>query len=265
MWPANLILIMRYFIELAYRGTNYCGYQIQPNGVSIQGTIEEAISTILNRKTSVVGCGRTDAGVHASQYYLHFEYEGEFPKAFLKRLNNFLPKDIALRRLFPVTDDMHARFDAKKRSYEYYVDFYKDPFRYETAYYFYAGPNLLLEKLNEAASLLLEYQEFKPFCKSNSDAKTMICHLTTSKWEIQENGLVYHISANRFLRGMVRLIVGACLLVGEGKLSIEDLKTALERQEPLKKSWSVPPQGLFLSEVIYPPFERGGEDGQFIF
>lgn len=242
---------MRYFIELAYKGTKYCGYQKQLNGTSVQGTIEEAISTILNTPTPVVGCGRTDAGVHASQYYLHFETEKELPAAFLNRLNKFLPKDIAFKRLFPVNEDIHARFSATKRSYEYYVDFHKSPFRNETAFFYYAAPNLDFSKLNQAATLLLKYQEFKPFCKSNADNKTNICHLYHASWELEEHGLVFYISANRFLRGMVRLIVGTCLLIAEGKMDLEDLKVALDQQIPLKKSWSVPPQGLFLSEILY--------------
>lgn len=244
---------MRYFAELAYKGTNYHGWQIQPNAISVQEKIEKAFSTILNTEIKVVGCGRTDTGVHASQYFLHFDFTGELPHRFINRINQFLPKDIAIRRIFEVDQEAHARFDAQKRSYEYHIVFDKAPFEIETAWYYYMAKKLDLKKLNEAANLLLKYEDFFPFCKTNHDALTMKCNLQKCEWVRDEkNGrLVFHISANRFLRGMVRLIVGMCINVAIGKLSLEKVKKAMDEQKILDKSWSIPPEGLYLSEVKY--------------
>lgn len=244
---------MRYFSELAYNGTNYNGWQKQPHSPSVQETIERAFSVILGTTIETTGCGRTDTGVHASQFFLHFDFEGEFPDAFINRANKFLPPDIAIRRIFPVKENAHARFDATRRSYEYHLIFEKNPFTTNTIWHFPFAEKPKLEQVQEAAELLLEFDNFQPFCKTHSDAKTMKCDLTRSEWEINEKngGWIYHISANRFLRGMVRLIVGACLNVGLGKISMEDLRQALREQTMLKKNWSVPPQGLFLTEVRY--------------
>jgi len=245
---------MRYFAELAYKGSNYHGWQRQPNAPSVQQTIEEAMSIILGTQTAIVGCGRTDTGVHASQYFIHFEFEGEFPKGFHSRLNKYLPTDIAIRRIYEVSPTAHTRFDATYRAYEYHVVFNKDPFLTESAFYFPYGKKVDFERMQDAASLLLNYDLFFPFCKTNSDAKTMLCDLKRSEWIWKKEGehLVFHIAANRFLRGMVRLIVGMCLNVAIGKVSLEQLKEAMNNQTRLKKSYSVPPNGLFLSEVRYP-------------
>ncbi|MCC6726849.1 MAG: tRNA pseudouridine(38-40) synthase TruA [Saprospiraceae bacterium] len=244
---------MRYFSELAYRGTNYNGWQRQPNAPSVQQAIEEAMATILGGAIEVVGCGRTDTGVHASQYFMHFDWEGSLPKEFLRRLNKLLPADIAIRSIYEVAPDAHARFDAVRRSYEYHVVLDKNPFGEDTTWHFPFFDKLDLENVQAAAALLLQYKEFQPFCKSNTDVHTMECTLLRSEWVFDEKArrLVFHISANRFLRGMVRLIVGMCLNVGLGKVSIDEVRQALEQQSLLKKSWSVPPNGLFLTEVVY--------------
>ena len=244
---------MRYFSELAYKGTNYHGWQRQPNALSVQERVEEAFSTILNERIEVVGCGRTDAGVHASQYYLHFDFDGTIPKGLVKRVNLFLPKDIAIRRVFEVGETMHARFDAIMRSYEYHIVFEKTPFEIETAWHYYLAKKVNINILNEAATLLLYYKEFSPFCKTHHDAQTLECDLYRCEWVLDEKKgrLVFHISANRFLRGMVRLIVGMCTNVATGKLPLEKVKAAMDSQIMLEKSWSVPPEGLFLSEVKY--------------
>ena len=243
---------MRYFSELAYKGTNYNGWQRQPNAPSVQQTIEEALATILTA-IEIVGCGRTDTGVHASQYFLHFDFEGKFPKEFRRRLNKLLPEDIAIRSIYEVAATAHARFDATRRSYEYHIVLDKNPFLTDTAWYFPFFEKLDLEKTQAAAALLLNYQAFQPFCKSNTDVHTMECALYRSEWVFDEatRSLVFHISANRFLRGMVRLIVGMCLNVGLGKLELDEVRHALDRQVLLKKSWSVPAEGLFLTEVRY--------------
>jgi len=245
---------MRYFIHLSYRGTNYFGWQIQPQDVTIQGTIESALSTILNSKISITGCGRTDTGVHAKQYVAHFDNPKTLPEGFLPRLNKFLPKDIAIHSLEQVHPDKHARFDAYHRAYEYHLDFEKNPFGIDTAYYFYAAPKLDIARMQEACALLMTYEEFFPFCKTHHDAKTLICHLTRCEWVVVEEGkkLVFHIAANRFLRGMVRLIVGMSLNVGLGKISIAEVKAAMDEQRMLEKSLSVPAHGLYLRDIRYP-------------
>jgi tRNA pseudouridine38-40 synthase len=213
-----------------------------------------AFETILGAQIEVTGCGRTDAGVHASQYFMHFDYDGNFPKAFLSRVNKLLPPDVAIGRIFKVPENMHARFDALKRSYEYRVVFDKNPFETYTAWHFPFYEKLNLQKVHNAATLLLEYREFAPFCKTHSDAQTMKCDLFRSEWQLDATGrkMTYFISANRFLRGMVRLVVGMCLNAGLGKIDLEDVHQALRTQTLLKKSWSVPPEGLFLTEVKYP-------------
>lgn len=244
---------MRYFVELAYNGTHYFGWQRQPKQITVQEKIEHAFSTILRTQIAVMGCGRTDTGVHAMQYFLHFDMEGEFPKAFLSRINKFLPKDISIFRIFPVAADAHARFDAYHRAYEYHLTFIKNPFQQETSFLFPFPQRPDMDLMTAAAQLLLEYKEFFPFCKTNTDAKTMICDLKRAEWVLNEdgNGMVFHIAANRFLRGMVRLIVGMSLNVGTGKVTLEELKQAMDTQSRLKKSWSVPPQGLFLKDIKY--------------
>lgn len=242
---------MRYFAEIAYNGAHYYGWQRQPQQISVQQTIEDSFSTILGTTIEIVGCGRTDTGVHASQYFFHFDFDGEFPKAFLRRINKFLPKDILIFDIFPVNKDAHARFDATSRSYVYHLELLKNPFRQQTAYYYPYPQKLNFDHLNEAAALLMNYGEFFPFCKTDSDVNTMKCTLTQSHWTREGAALSFHISANRFLRGMVRLIVGMCLNVGMGKTSIQEVEEALSNQTRLTKSWSVPPEGLFLKDIKY--------------
>ncbi len=254
---------MRYFLKLAYNGTNYHGWQRQPNDVSVQQTLEEAFSMMLRTPIEMMGCGRTDAGVHASEFYTHFDLPEEqwaavnvdknFPDSFLGRMNNFLPKDISLSDLIPVAADAHTRFDAKKRSYEYHIVLEKSPFETQTAVYIGYKEKLDFDKMQEAAKLLLNYGEFNTFCKTHTDAKTRFCKIMRSEWVEVDDGKrwVFHISADRFLRGMVRLIVGMCLNVGLGKLELETVKTALDNQTTLTKAHSAPPHGLFLTEVKY--------------
>ena len=244
---------MRYFAKLAYNGANYSGWQIQPNTPSVQETIEQAMSLILGTTINITGCGRTDTGVHASAYFIHFDFDGGFPQGFVNRINKYLPADIVIYHMMPVKPDAHARFDAYYRSYEYHISFDKDPFREKTNWHYPFIDKVDFKKLQQAANLILQYEEFAPFCKTNSDAKTMFCDLKASEWVIlaDERRMIYRVAANRFLRGMVRLLVGMCLYVATDKLTLEEVKTALDNQTPLPKSYSVPPNGLFLNEVRY--------------
>jgi tRNA pseudouridine38-40 synthase len=243
---------MRYFLELAYNGTRLCGWQRQPNAPSVQERIEDAFTLILRQPIELMGCGRTDTGVHARYYVAHFDFEGDFPKSFLQRANKMVGHDIALKKLSAMPDEAHVRFDAYSRSYEYHISFVKNPFTTETEWFFPLYTTLDTQAMQKAAEILREYEDFAPFCKTNSDAKTMKCQLSCSEWIFEGDKAVFYISANRFLRGMVRLIVGACVNVGLGQMSLEDLKTAMDEQSTLQKSYSVPPTGLFLTEVKYP-------------
>ena len=254
----------RYFLTLAYRGTRYSGWQIQPNAVSVQATIEDVLSTILQEKVDITGCGRTDAGVHASYYVAHFDAEKALPPRFLNALNSLLPADIAIYSVQEVSPEAHARYDAFERSYEYHVTFRKDPFTTETAWFYPQFHKLDLEKMDETAALLPQFEAFFPFCKTDSGVDAYHCTLTHASWERRDDGhgLVFHVTANRFLRGMVRLIVGACIQTGMGQLPVAAVREALEKQVHLPKSLSVPPQGLFLTKVRYPEGGlRGTVDG----
>lgn len=247
----------RYFIQLSYLGTHFCGWQKQPHDKGVQETLENALSTILGESIECTGCGRTDTGVHARNYIAHFSYGGEFPPRFLGRLNRFIGADISIHGIFPMHETAHARFDATRRTYQYHLLFEKDPFRTHTAYYYGDKNRLHLELMQEASLLLMQYDAFFPFCKSDNDAGTMLCQLSECHWryESQTDELILTISSNRFLRGMVRLIVGMCIQVGEGKLSLQTVKEVMETQTRLAKSLSAPPQGLFLNHIQYPyPF-----------
>jgi tRNA pseudouridine38-40 synthase len=243
---------MRYFAEIAYKGTRYCGWQRQPNGVSVQEKVEDALSMLLGGGIAVTGCGRTDTGVHASQYFLHFDTEQAIAEGVVGRLNRILPPDIVVYRIMEAGEAWHARFDAVQRSYVYHIALRKDPFHAETSWHFPFFNRLDLDRVQAAARLLTEYGSFYPFCKSETDAKTMLCRLSRAEWILGESRYDFHITSDRFLRGMVRLVVGMCLNVGLGKLELGEVREALEAQKRLRLSWSVPPEGLFLNEVVYP-------------
>jgi tRNA pseudouridine38-40 synthase len=244
---------MRYFLELAYNGTRFCGYQEQPNQITIQSQIEEKLSILLRTPTKIVGCGRTDSGVHALQYIAHFDAAEILTADFVYHLNSLLGKDIVCYQLIEVAEDAHARFDATSRSYQYVVDLVQNPFRQETAYYCRFGNQLDVAKMQAAAKLLLNYKDFTTFCKSKTDNKTNLCDLRQSEWVFDEEKkqLIYQVTANRFLRGMIRLIVGMCLNVGKGNIPIELVKTAMEEQTILKSAHSAPAEGLFLMDIKY--------------
>nr|WP_322623554.1 tRNA pseudouridine(38-40) synthase TruA [uncultured Flavobacterium sp.] len=242
---------MRYFISFAYNGKNYCGWQYQPHSPSVQETLNKALSTLLRTPIDATGAGRTDTGVHATQMYAHFDYDGEIDSdALTKRVNAFLPKDIVVYRFIPLHDEAHARFDATSRSYEYHIHTFKDAFIHEGSWFNFHP--LDVEKMNEAAQVLFDYIDFKCFSKTHTDVKTFNCKITEARWEQQGNKLVFHISADRFLRNMVRAIVGTLVEVGLGKSSVEDVRNIIESRDRNKAGFSVPAHGLYLTKVIYP-------------
>jgi tRNA pseudouridine38-40 synthase len=244
---------MRWRIELSYLGKGYCGWQKQPGDITVQQTLEECFSTILREPIEITGCGRTDAGVHARSYVAHLDVTSvTYTPKILYQINAVLPPDIAVHSIHEVHSDFHARFDATERHYRYYIHFEKDPFVQDLSFYFNHSSALNKEDMQAFAVLLTDYNAFFPFCKTGSDITTYNCNVTESKWIFEDKKATYSIKANRFLRGMVRLIVGAGLNVGLGKLSIPEIKQCLDAQTPLPVQWSVPPEGLFLENVMYP-------------
>ena len=241
---------MRYFIELSYNGKNYHGWQIQPDVVSVQEKLNDALSTIFQIKIEVVGAGRTDSGVHATQMYAHFDIDKELKEDFVFKLNSILPNDIAIQKVFLVADEKHARFDATSRSYEYKIWLGRNPFLLDFSWQIHSQkPNVTL--MNEAAKLLLEYTNFQTFSKVKTEVYTFNCDVTEAYWEQDNEALTFHISANRFLRNMVRAIVGTLLDVGLGKISIEEFRTIIESKNRSNAGLSVPAKGLFLTNIKY--------------
>jgi len=242
---------LRYFIELSYNGKNYHGWQIQPNAISVQEVLEKTLTTILRVKISVVGAGRTDAGVHATQIFAHFDTEKVLNEIeFVYKLNSILPKTIVVARVFRVTDDAHARFHATKRSYQYKIITKKDPFLYE--YTHLMKLPLDVEKMNTAAKILLDYTNFRCFSKVKTEVHTFNCDVTHAEWVLEGDQLVFHVSANRFLRNMVRAIVGTLLNVGLGKIEVNDIHNIIKSEDRGAAGVSVPAQGLYLTQVEYP-------------
>ena len=241
---------MRYFIELSYNGKNYHGWQIQPDVISVQEKLNIALSIILQVKTEVVGAGRTDTGVHASQMFAHFDVDSELKGDYVFKLNSILPDDIVVYKLFLVDDEKHVRFDAVSRSYEYKIWLGRNPFLLDVTWQIHSQ-NLDINLMNEAASLLLEYEDFQTFSKVKTDVYTFNCNVTQAVWKKNINELTFYISANRFLRNMVRSIVGTLLDVGLGKLSQDDFRKIIESKNRGKAGLSVPAKGLFLTQIKY--------------
>lgn len=242
----------RYFIRLAYNGSNYNGWQVQPNAPTVQAELEKALSLIIRKETEIVGCGRTDTGVHASDYYAHFDFEqgiGDTAELVYK-LNKFLSPDIAIKEIAEVNADAHARFSATQRVYEYKIVRQKNPFTQGLAYYYFG--NLDIDAMNKAAVLLLTVKDFKAFSKAHTDVKTTLCDVTFAQWEVKGDVLVFTISANRFLRNMVRAVVGTLLEVGRGKLTIDGFTQIINSLERSEAGDSAPAEGLYLSKIIYP-------------
>jgi tRNA pseudouridine38-40 synthase len=271
---------MRYFLHLSYDGTNYSGWQCQANAPSVQETINKALQKLLRQEIKSMGCGRTDTGVHAKDFYMHFDAENEIAdtKDFLFRLNCMLPHDISIFKIIPVGEKANTRFDATERTYEYYVHFNKSPFIHK--YSFYQGFYLVdWEKVLEATNALKGIEDFTSLCLPSEDFKTNICYIKQAKWDVlpsqdtvlkpydmpdnsvpltipheTKSGQVFRftISSNRFLRGMVRKIVGTVLMVGKGRISLEEFKETVSNKGEFRIHYLAPPNGLFLSKIKYP-------------
>jgi tRNA pseudouridine38-40 synthase len=244
--------LKRYFIEISYKGTYYRGWQIQPNQVTVQGEIEQVLSKLNhNSPINVIGCGRTDTGVHASQFFAHFDFETvDNLQSFKFKMNKMLPKDIAIHQIFEVNANAHARFDAIKRTYHYHIITNKNPFLIDTSLLF--TQPLDFNKMNQASKILMNHTNFECFSKVKTDVTNFNCTVTNAEWIKTENGYMFVISANRFLRNMVRAIVGTLLEVGAGTISIDDLHQIIESKNRSRAGKSVLPNGLFLAEVKYP-------------
>lgn len=245
-------MINRFFFELSYDGTNYFGWQKQPDKISVQETIEKTLSRLFSGlEINIVGCGRTDTGVHASKYFIHVDLPNKFENDQLKyKLNGILPSDISIHSVFKVKEDTHARFDATRRTYHYFIHTEKNPFSDRFSLYFRRPLNI--EEMNLAAELLIGEKDFSSFAKVNSDVKTHICAITFASWEQLENGqLRFTISANRFLRNMVRAIVGTLLEVGLGNITLADFERIIHKKNRCDASASAPAKALFLADIEY--------------
>ncbi len=243
---------MRYFIECAYRGTKYSGWQIQINALTVQEVIEKALTILVKREIFLTGSSRTDAGVHAYQQFAHFEMEEEILNCenLVYRLNKMIPLDISVQKIFKVADDYHSRFEALSRKYEYRISRKKNPFHRGLSYEF--NGNLNIDLMNDACQILFRYIDYQCFSKINTDVLTFNCTILEAYWkENDDDLLVFHIKANRFLRGMVRAIVGTLLEIGMGKLSVSDFEEIILSKDRKKAGRAVPAEGLFLMEVNY--------------
>ncbi len=243
---------MRFFITLSYDGTRYHGWQVQPNGPSVQEKLQWGLSTILRQNIQVTGAGRTDAGVHARMMVAHFDVETmDFElQDFTYKLNRLLPQDIAIQKMEPVSDEMHARFSATSRTYHYYIHTVKDPFL--RAFSCELHYPLDFQLMNEAAAILMTYEDFGAFCKAHADVKTTLCHITAAKWhQISPSAWYFEITANRFLRNMVRAVVGTLIDVGRGRLSLDDFRKVIEGKRRTEAGESMPANALFLEDVRY--------------
>jgi len=250
----------RYFLELAYRGTHFHGWQRQHNAMSVQETLEKALSAVLQTPTGILGCGRTDTGVHAAQYFAHFDAPDGLPQTALAHLNGLVSPDIIVHRIHEVHDKAHARFDATQRAYDYYLHLRPDPFRtgLSTCYPYFP---LDFDRMNEAAALLLTITDFPGFQKTGSGAKTSLCRLDQALWHPVQtdypvracsDAWVFRIAADRFLRGMVRMVVGSLIEVGRGRVSVREYAETIAAGKRFARITAAPPDGLYLSRVHYP-------------
>jgi tRNA pseudouridine38-40 synthase len=243
----------RYFLELSFNGTSFHGWQIQPNAITVQELLNKALSTLLRQDIETVGCGRTDTGVHATQFFAHFDINSQLrnPNSEIRNsLNALLPYEIAVKRIIEVSSTAHARFDATKRSYTYHIHFNKDPFKHNLSWFLHEKPDII--QMNKAAAILMEYRDFSCFSKSNTQVFTNNCVISEAQWIEDGNGIVFHISADRFLRNMVRAIVGTLIQIGNGELNLEAIRSIIESKNRSNAGVSVPACGLYLTEVVYP-------------
>ncbi len=244
----------RFFIKIAYKGTNYHGWQIQPGAITIQGTIDSALKILLKEDINTTGAGRTDTGVHASEFFAHFDTVKTIKEItdlnLTYKLNSILPNDISVHDIIPVKEDAHARFDAISRTYKYYISLQKDPFWIDSAWFFYSS--LDMKKMQEATELLFDYQDFSSFSKSNTQVKTNNCKIISASWQQKDNILIFEITANRFLRNMVRAIVGTLIEVGMKKITRTDFQKIIKNKNRSNAGVSAPAQGLYLTNIEYP-------------
>ena len=237
-------------MELGYNGTPFFGWQVQPGKETVQGCIENALSLLLREEIAVTGCGRTDTGVNARQFFAHFETEQAIDTTRLAdKLNSFLPKEIAIYHIFPVEEGMHARFSAVSRTYKYYVAVAKNPFGFHFSYRIFQKLNI--ERMNEAAALLLDTSDFTSFSKLHTQVNNNLCHVTEARWQLTDDQLIFTITADRFLRNMVRAVVGTLLQVGKGKITVAEFKAIIDRKDRCAAGDSVPAHALFLENVCY--------------
>lgn len=245
---------MRYFIHLAYNGSAYHGWQSQQNAHSVQVEVEKCMSLKIGEPVRLTGCGRTDTGVHARNYYAHFDLEKPLQpnqiEILTSKIDHFLPKDISLFNIWPVPEQANARFDALSRTYHYHIARKKDPFSTDVSWYIFG--NLEIESMQQAANLLIGKQDFTSFAKLHAQTKTNICHVQKALWHINGDELIFEICADRFLRNMVRAIVGTLVEVGQGKLSVDQFAAIIQRKDRSSAGFSAPAHALFLQEVVYP-------------
>ncbi|MCW2120177.1 tRNA pseudouridine(38-40) synthase TruA [Flavobacterium sp. 7A] len=245
---------MRYFIKLAYNGTPYHGWQYQPNAVSVQEILNNALSVILNTEINAMGAGRTDTGVHAREMFAHFDYEQTIDsQKLVHKLNSYLPKDIAIYDIISVANEAHCRFDATKRTYQYHINTVKDVFLDRQSWFL--KQKLDIGLMNQASQILFNHINFQCFSKVNTDVNTFDCTIFEAEWQEKGSNLVFTISANRFLRNMVRAIVGTMVNVGMNKISLEDFENIIKSKSRDKAGTSVPAHGLYLTKIVYPYLE----------
>lgn len=247
-------MVNRYFLYLSYDGSAFHGWQLQDNAPTVQQFINEGLSALLKQEINVVGCGRTDAGVHARNFYAHFNLKVELSDLeqadIIFKLNRFLPKEIAIRNLQQVRPDAHARFDPVSRTYKYFIHRKKDPFLENRSYYLYGLIDI--ELMNEATKVMMQFTDFTSFSKLHTQTKTNDCKISQAIWEEKEHQLIFTITADRFLRNMVRAIVGTLLEVGRHKISLDEFKNVIESRNRSEAGYSVPAKALFLEDVEYP-------------
>jgi len=241
---------MRYFLEVAYKGTNYSGFQSQKNANTIQAEIQKAFKIILKKELGLTGSSRTDAGVHAYQNYFHFDIESELSSQLVYNLNAILPTDIAIKHLLKVKDNAHCRFDADSREYKYHIYQKKDPFLTDKAFYF--PYTLDIEAMQRAAIAIKEYSDFTSFSKRNTQVRSFVCDIKESRWVVQGQCLIYNVKANRFLRGMVKALTATMLNLGRRKIDLAAFRKIIEAKDCTLANFSAPAHGLFLTEVCFP-------------